>query len=146
MSQQEITWTSTKRIADSEDAKSAALQLDDIRLQIRTTVDDRHIHKTYRQGISNVKALILNCVQAALSMVKDRSENSKRETARVSLVLKLLHKETDSGELYVKFSTSIYKKKIGITMGINCAPLVDDLFFILLGKRLYVSSLYSTSN
>jgi hypothetical protein len=46
----------------------------------------------------NVKGLILSCVQAALSMVKDKVENTNnKETDRVGLVLKLLHQEQVEG-------------------------------------------------
>ena len=38
----------------------------------------------------NIKALVLSCVQAALSIVKDRNNDSSRETDRVTLILKLL--------------------------------------------------------
>ena len=42
----------------------------------------------------NVQSLILACVQAALSMVKDKQENTARTTDRVPLVLKLFHQDT----------------------------------------------------
>ena len=34
--------------------------------------------------------------------------------------------------VYIRFGTKLYKQIVGIPMGTNCAPLVADLFFILL--------------
>ena len=39
----------------------------------------------------NVKNLIISCTQEALSMLKDKSENTQRTTERVALVLTLFH-------------------------------------------------------
>ena len=37
--------------------------------------------------------------------------------------------------IYIRFGTKLYRHIVGIPMGTNCAPLVADLFFILLRKR-----------
>ena len=34
--------------------------------------------------------------------------------------------------IYIRFGTKLYRQIVGIPMGTNCAPLVADLFFILL--------------
>ena len=34
--------------------------------------------------------------------------------------------------VYIRFGTKLYRQKIGIPMGTNCAPIVADLFFNLL--------------
>jgi hypothetical protein len=78
---------------------NAPLQLDDVLLDLKSV--DKHggegFNKGYGQHRLNVKGLILSCVQAALSMVKDKVENTNKETDRVGLVLKLLHQEQVEG-------------------------------------------------
>ena len=32
--------------------------------------------------------------------------------------------------IYIRFGTKLYKQIVGIPMGINCAPLVADLFLV----------------
>ena len=39
--------------------------------------------------------------------------------------------------IYIRFGTKLYRKSVGILMDTNCAPLVADLFFILLCKRFH---------
>ena len=39
--------------------------------------------------------------------------------------------------IYIRFDTKLYRQIVGISMGTNVAPLVADLFFILLGKRFH---------
>ena len=39
--------------------------------------------------------------------------------------------------IYIRFGTKLYRQIVGIPMGTNCAPLVADLFFILLRKRFH---------
>ena len=39
--------------------------------------------------------------------------------------------------IYIRFGTKLYRQIVGIPMGTNCAPLVADLFFILLWKRFH---------
>ena len=34
--------------------------------------------------------------------------------------------------IYIRFGTKSYRQIVGIPMGTNCAPLLADLFFILL--------------
>ena len=34
--------------------------------------------------------------------------------------------------IYIRFGTKLFRQTVGIPMGTNCAPLVADLFFILL--------------
>ncbi|XP_060590421.1 E3 ubiquitin-protein ligase rnf213-alpha-like, partial [Ruditapes philippinarum] len=79
---------------------NAPLQLDDVLLDLKSV--DKHggegFNKGYGQHRLNVKGLILSCVQAALSMVKDKVENTNKETDRVGLVLKLLHQEQVEGQ------------------------------------------------
>ena len=79
--------------------RNEPLQLDDVLLYLRNV--DKHggegVSKRYGQHRLNVKGLILSCVQAALSMVKDKVENTNKETDRVGLVLKLLHQEQVEG-------------------------------------------------
>ncbi|XP_053396010.1 E3 ubiquitin-protein ligase rnf213-alpha-like [Mercenaria mercenaria] len=82
--------------------RGAPLQLDDVLLDLRNV--DKHggegfsFSQGYGQHRLNVKGLILACVQAALSMVKDKEENTSKETDRVALVLKLLHQEQVEGQ------------------------------------------------
>ena len=40
--------------------------------------------------------------------------------------------------IYVPFDGMVYQQIVGIPMGTNCAPLIADLFFILLWEGLYV--------
>ena len=40
--------------------------------------------------------------------------------------------------IYVQFDGMVYQQIVGIPMGTNCAPLIADLFFILLREGLYV--------
>ncbi|XP_053396335.1 E3 ubiquitin-protein ligase rnf213-alpha-like isoform X2 [Mercenaria mercenaria] len=81
--------------------RDAPLQLDDVLLDLRNV--DKHGGEGFSQGYGqhrlNVKGLILACVQAALSMVKDKEENTSKETDRVALVLKLLHQEQVEGHV-----------------------------------------------
>ena len=42
--------------------------------------------------------------------------------------------------IYIRFGSNIYRQMVGISMGTNCAPLVADLFFVLLCERLHVVS------
>ena len=42
--------------------------------------------------------------------------------------------------IYIKFGSKLYRQIVGIPMGTNCAPLVADLFFVLLRERLHVVS------
>jgi hypothetical protein len=94
-----MDWTNTERIVGPGvqrsimDLRTSPLQLEDVVLDLET------VEEQPRHGRLNVKGLILNCVQAALSMVKDKFVNSQRETERVSLVLKLLHQDTNEGML-----------------------------------------------
>ena len=34
--------------------------------------------------------------------------------------------------IYIRFGSKLYRQIVGIPMGTNCAPLVADLFFVLL--------------
>ncbi|XP_053396339.1 E3 ubiquitin-protein ligase rnf213-alpha-like isoform X2 [Mercenaria mercenaria] len=91
------------------------LQLDDVLLDLQSV--DNHQNLTqgeYGQRKINVKGLILACVQAALSMVKDKVEHKTKETERVAmkdrveykskeldrvaLVLELVHQEQVEGQ------------------------------------------------
>ena len=40
--------------------------------------------------------------------------------------------------IYVQFDGMVYQQIVGIPKGTNCAPLIADLFFILLRDGLYV--------
>lgn len=89
--------------ADSEQLHTSAgpsstlLQLEDVLLELKNVdqqTEDGHIQSGVRHNY--LKGLILNCVQGALSMVKDKDETG-RETKRVSLVLKLMRLEGDAG-------------------------------------------------
>ena len=40
--------------------------------------------------------------------------------------------------IYVQFDDMVYQQIVGIPIGTNCAPLIPDLFFILLREGLYV--------
>ena len=42
--------------------------------------------------------------------------------------------------IYIRFGTKLYRQIVCIPMGTNCAPLVADLFFILLWKRFHEKS------
>lgn len=75
--------------------RGGPLQLEDVLLDLQNV--NQQNEPDYGQRRLNVKGLILACVQAALSMVKDKQENSSRETDRVALLLKLLHQEHDEG-------------------------------------------------
>ena len=39
--------------------------------------------------------------------------------------------------LYIRFGSKLYRQIVGIPMGTNCAPLVDDLFCSFI-ERLHV--------
>jgi hypothetical protein len=67
--------------------ESTQIQLDDVILDVKQ-IDEKS--RRIKETKINIKALILSCVQAALSNVKDRNDNSDRETDRVTLILKLL--------------------------------------------------------
>ena len=43
----------------------------------------------------------------------------------------------DNTCIYIRFGTKLYGQIVGILMGTNCAPLVADLFFILLRMRFH---------
>ena len=38
--------------------------------------------------------------------------------------------------IYIRFGEKIYRQVVGIPMGTNCAPLIADLFFILVLLRI----------
>ncbi|XP_053396356.1 E3 ubiquitin-protein ligase rnf213-alpha-like [Mercenaria mercenaria] len=84
----DITNESDKSETECDDQ----IQLDDVVLDVETV--DEEIQQISRNKL-NVKALIMSCVQAALSVVKDKEERSSRETDRVTLILKLLDHEDD---------------------------------------------------
>ena len=83
------------------------VQLHDVLADLRNV--DTHqgtSQRVYGQNRHNVKGLVLACVQAALSMVKDKEENTSKETDRVALVLKLLHQEQVQG--YYSYCTELF--------------------------------------
>jgi hypothetical protein len=84
----------------------AQLKFNDLHLELRS-LEKRGVESFNErdgQNILNVKGLILSCVQKALSMVKNKEENTNKETDRVGLVLKLLHQEQIEGiTLYLPF-------------------------------------------
>ena len=55
----------------------------------------------------NISAIILSCVQTALSMVKDRETDVSRTTKRVAVVLELLQRHTEQGMMFYIRSTSV---------------------------------------
>ena len=48
----------------------------------------------------NINAIVLSCVQTALSMVKDKEDDIVRTTKRVALVLELLQQRSEGGNCY----------------------------------------------
>ena len=40
--------------------------------------------------------------------------------------------------IYIRFGSKLNSQIVGIPMGTNCAPLVADLFFVLLRERFHV--------
>ncbi|XP_053388236.1 E3 ubiquitin-protein ligase rnf213-alpha-like [Mercenaria mercenaria] len=68
------------------------IHLDDVIIDFKN-VDHDISEGTNRQ--LNMRALLMSCVQAALSIVKDKDDNSSRETDRVTLLLKLLHQDDE---------------------------------------------------
>ncbi|XP_053396018.1 E3 ubiquitin-protein ligase rnf213-alpha-like [Mercenaria mercenaria] len=93
----------------------------------RTSVEhDVNEGRSQRKDVS-IKELIMSCVQAALSVVKDKEENSKRETDRVALVLKLLHNEDEGDTSFVqgvcRLIAKLLKEKETKT---NIATLAQD--------------------
>lgn len=50
-----------------------------------------------------MKGLVLNSVHAALSMVKNKNENTARETERITLARKLLLEEDEGIMLLARF-------------------------------------------
>ena len=40
--------------------------------------------------------------------------------------------------IYVQFEGMVYQQIVGIPIGTKCAPLIADLFFILLSEGFYV--------
>jgi hypothetical protein len=86
--------------------ESTQIQLDDSILDVKL-IDEKS--RRIRETKINIKALILSCVQAALSTVKDRNDNSERETDRVTLILKLLeHGEGTKTVILAKNIKSIH--------------------------------------
>lgn len=51
----------------------------------------------------SMKGLVLNSVHAALSMVKNKNENTARETERITLARKLLLEEDEGIMLLARF-------------------------------------------
>ena len=82
-----------------EDHESAAMEenvnldIEDVILDFEIAAEtlDKSNEQGYQRRDLNVKALIISCTQAALSMLKDKTENCKRTTERVALVLTLFH-------------------------------------------------------
>lgn len=79
------------------DTRNKPVQLDDVQFDVHSVDQNIGRHANYTHSKVNVKGIILNCVHAALSMVKDKTEHISRETERVSLVLKLLHQDKEEG-------------------------------------------------
>ena len=79
-------------IAD-ENTHEGHLAIEDVILDFETAgkMPVRSNEQAYQGRILNVKTLIISCTQAALSMLKDKSENCLRTTERVALVLTLFH-------------------------------------------------------
>ncbi|XP_060597648.1 E3 ubiquitin-protein ligase rnf213-alpha-like, partial [Ruditapes philippinarum] len=74
------------------------LQLHDVLFDLKHVGTHRTSPRGYGQNRQNVEGLVLACVQAALSMVKDKEENTSKETDRVALVLKLMYQDQDEGQ------------------------------------------------
>ena len=68
------------------------VQLDDVIVQF-----ENRVGLLDRGPKINISAIILSCVQTALSMVKDRETDVSRTTKRVALVLELLQRQTEQG-------------------------------------------------
>ncbi|KAL4233165.1 hypothetical protein ACF0H5_007850 [Mactra antiquata] len=88
------------------------LKLDDVLLDLNSVGDSNKPHGMESSTSRlNVKKLMLNCVQAALCMVKDKTENTNKETDRVALVLTLLHQEhTDDQASFLRGICSLIAK------------------------------------
>ena len=43
--------------------------------------------------------------------------------------------------IYIRFGSELYRQIVGIPMGINCAPLVADLFVLFFYERDFMLSL-----
>ncbi|XP_060586347.1 E3 ubiquitin-protein ligase rnf213-alpha-like [Ruditapes philippinarum] len=87
-----------EKVLGNEFGIGEPLQLHDVLFDLKN-VGKHHgtSPRGYGQNRQNVKGLVLACVQAALSMVKDKEENTSKETDRVALVLKLMHQDQDEG-------------------------------------------------
>jgi hypothetical protein len=88
----------TEEVLGNEFGIGEPLQLHDVLFDLKN-VGKHHgtSPRGYGQNRQNVKGLVLACVQAALSMVKDKEENTSKETDRVALVLKLMYQDQDEG-------------------------------------------------
>lgn len=84
-----------------DNAQKNNLELEDIVFDLKNVRhhEDSSVIKTSTRGKLNVKKLILSCVQPALAMVKDKTEQRSRETDRVDLVIRLLHQDQTDGKL-----------------------------------------------
>ena len=78
-----------------------AVQLDDVIVQL-----ENRVGLLDRGPKINISAIILSCVQTALSMVKDRETDVSRTTKRVALVLELLQRQADHGLLLIYIESS----------------------------------------
>ncbi|XP_060599995.1 E3 ubiquitin-protein ligase RNF213-like [Ruditapes philippinarum] len=84
--------------------ESTQVQLNDGILDVKQ-IDEKS--RRIRETKINIKALILSCVQAALSNVKDRNDNTDRETDRVTLILKLLDNKEGTEQSFLRGITML---------------------------------------
>lgn len=97
-SEMEESNASSRQEMDEDDMNINDLEpvkLDDVLVNLRNADNDNG--EGNGQHRLNVKGLVLSCVHAALSMVKDKAENANKETDRVGLVLTLLPQEQVEG-------------------------------------------------
>lgn len=102
-----------EQLAEQPHEGDVYMEVDEPRTQLRLDeilLEDNTVNKQERRF--NVRTLIHDCIQSALSMVKDQDKDSlqttdkesSRTTDRVKILLSLLHQHTDTGK-YLGFGS-----------------------------------------
>ena len=84
----------------------------------------------HQKGIKNYGSLYLACNDRKAFFIS--SDQSRYTLWSYQNALSYL-----LDNIYIRFGTKLYRQIVEIMMGTKCAPLVADLFFILLRKRFH---------
>ena len=88
---------------------------------------------TFKKTLKNYGSLYLACNdRMAFFTASDQSRYTLWSCQNVCDALSYL-----LDNIYIRLWTKLYRQIFGIPMGTNCAPLVADLFFLLLRKRFH---------